>query len=420
MKKYMNIREESNKKIGVYLGKLIDDKFSKRNNFYREYLRHEGLSTDAEEVRKLANRFSQIIKGDKSLQVHDLLIVTDILGVSCEELLTCGKAYKPIKNHVTNYDIAFSKDPKVWQKYMSREDNLFLNYDEYNKSVIDYAFEFKNYGFIHWLVEKGYIYFTEEKQPGYGLPLFKAETKVERRNFMQKDNLFPLEIEENEQLRGKLIALAIEHGDISVMEEMKGRETPLVHEVSHFSAHQEERFDGSEQLVKSIACSNSDSVYKYFAQEYDVENHWGKTYTFIYPHLGDVIDVMIEENINEDAVRMMVRNVIKHNKEAYEWVKGRIESDYAERIKDLHGDPKYVDMLKKDYRMRSMSDFTFRPDTNMFSYGVGSEDGMRTVIIPISGSSTNPVVQNLIDEAMGYYNKFTEYANEQKELWNLV
>jgi hypothetical protein len=201
---------------------------------------------------------------------------------------------------------------------------------------------------------------------------------------------------------------------------MKGRETPLVHEVSHFSAHQEERFDGSEQLVKSIACSNSDSVYKYFAQEYDVENHWGKTYTFIYPHLGDVIDVMIEENINEDAVRMMVRNVIKHNKEAYEWVKGRIESDYAERIKDLHGDPKYVDMLKKDYRMRSMSDFTFRPDTNMFSYGVGSEDGMRTVIIPISGSSTNPVVQNLIDEAMGYYNKFTEYANEQKELWNLV
>ena len=102
----MNIREESNKKIGTYLGKSIDAQFSKRNNFYREYLKHEGLPVDAEEVRKLANRFSQIIKGDKSIQVHDLLIVTDILGISCEELLTCGKAYKPIKNHVTNYDIA--------------------------------------------------------------------------------------------------------------------------------------------------------------------------------------------------------------------------------------------------------------------------------------------------------------------------
>ncbi len=65
MKKYMDIRLETNQRIGAYLGKLIDSKYRKRSDFYREYLKHEGINPDAEEVRKIGNRFSQIFIGEK-------------------------------------------------------------------------------------------------------------------------------------------------------------------------------------------------------------------------------------------------------------------------------------------------------------------------------------------------------------------
>ena len=124
----------------------------------------------------MGNRFSQIFIGEKKgLQIHDLLIVTDILGISCEELLTCGKAYRLVSGHMTNYEIAFSKNLKIWKKYMSSEDNLFLNSDEYGKTVVDYALDFKNYSFIHWLMDEGYISFEEEKW--YSTSFFLVKTK---------------------------------------------------------------------------------------------------------------------------------------------------------------------------------------------------------------------------------------------------
>ena len=57
MKKYMVIREETNQRIGSYLGKLIDSRYKKRSDFYREQLRHEGINPDAEEVRKMGKSF---------------------------------------------------------------------------------------------------------------------------------------------------------------------------------------------------------------------------------------------------------------------------------------------------------------------------------------------------------------------------
>ena len=91
---------------------------------------------------KWGNRFSQIFIGEKKgLQIHALLVVTDICGISCEEWLTCGKAYRSVSGHMTNYEIAFSKNLKVWKKYMASEVDLFLNSDEYGKTVVDYVLD---------------------------------------------------------------------------------------------------------------------------------------------------------------------------------------------------------------------------------------------------------------------------------------
>ena len=58
---------------------------------------------------------------------------------------------------MTNYEIAFTDDPRVWKKYMEREDKIFLNSDEYGKTVIEYALEFKNYKFMKYLMDEGYM-----------------------------------------------------------------------------------------------------------------------------------------------------------------------------------------------------------------------------------------------------------------------
>ena len=54
-----------------------------------------------------------------------------------------------------------SKKQKDWDSYINREDKLILNYDEYGKSVIDYALEFENYDFLKYLMNNDYIWFVD-------------------------------------------------------------------------------------------------------------------------------------------------------------------------------------------------------------------------------------------------------------------
>ena len=153
--------EKDDVKVGSYLKSLILKKFSSIRQFCRAYLELRDGTTDDEEIRKLLNRFSQILKGVKRIQTDDLPFVTELLQISCEEVLSAGKSHMPVSSHTTNYDIAFSTDRDVWDRYMKREDKLFLNCDEYCKSVIDYALEFKNYGFIKYLLDEGFIWFVD-------------------------------------------------------------------------------------------------------------------------------------------------------------------------------------------------------------------------------------------------------------------
>lgn len=408
MKKYMDIRLETNQRIGTYLGKLIDAKYKKRSDFYREYLRHEGINPDAEEVRKMGNRFSQIFIGEKKgLQIHDLLIVTDILGISCEELLTCGKAYRPVSGHMTNYEIAFSKNPKLWKKYMASEDNLFLNADEYGKTVVDYALEFKNYSFIHWLMDEGYISFDEEKW--YGTSLFLAKTKMKRRDIRFVDSDFPPQVTEEEQLRTNLVALAIENGDIKIMEEMKGREIPLLYEMTYVNVKPEDRYLDDERMIEAIACSDNEKIFDYFSEEFQITTRSKCVGQYLYPNLGHVIDYMLgDKEANSDVVRMLIRRVVDHNKRVYEAISKNSNDFYQESLKTWPGEiPEDIDV---SYRERTMWAYHFDTDTNMVSFMDTSEDGVRMNVIPITKSSNTPSLMSLIDEANEWYEKLAGYA----------
>lgn len=60
----------------------------------------------------MQNRICQIKKGNKSIQIYDLPVFAELLGVSTDDILSAGTVKLPTFTHKTNYSIVFSKEPK--------------------------------------------------------------------------------------------------------------------------------------------------------------------------------------------------------------------------------------------------------------------------------------------------------------------
>lgn len=153
---------KSNQKIGKYLSEQIDKKFSSKRQFCVAYLEAQGHNDiDDDKIRNMANRISQIINGNKDVQLYDFPIFAKLLDTSCEEILSAGECSTPTANHITNYSVAFSTDKAVWEAYVHRKDKLMLNLDEYGKTVVEYALDFKNFAFLKYLIENKYLWFVD-------------------------------------------------------------------------------------------------------------------------------------------------------------------------------------------------------------------------------------------------------------------
>ena len=222
---------KSNQEIGSYLKKVILSKYPSCRKFCIDYvdltLKIDDDPNDiiSDEVRKLTNRLSQILKGTKAIQTYDLPVFSELLGISCEEMLTAGAVRSPILCRRTNYNIAFSHDKNDWKDYLAREDRIAAYADEFGKTVVDYALEFKNYNFLKYLMNNGYIQFVSNEETwSYGYN-FGAKTSIKDKPFER----YTLEEQflQDITLRTRLIALALENDDESVLEELRAREFPV-------------------------------------------------------------------------------------------------------------------------------------------------------------------------------------------------
>ncbi|MBR7033828.1 MAG: hypothetical protein IKI03_09390 [Clostridia bacterium] len=284
----------------------------------------------------MQNRFSQIFNGKKAIQTYDLPYVSELLGVSCEAILSAGKCYVPVSSHVTNYDVAFSKDPEVWQSYVEREDKLILNYDEYGKSVLDYAFEFRNYGFLKYLTANGYIKFRDSSDSDFRYD-FGADTTIKRRDISHTD-VVSAELSYTNKLRMNMLSLAMENVDFSTLDMLRARETPMLHFAAVYSntPPEPDGYDYSE-IVDSIA-SAPDGVIDYFLTEYSVSRQGSVIPSlFLYQHLGAVIVAMIRNR--DPRVNRVIEKAVEHNNKVHTMIKG-IYSDAEKIIMDQFKCPK--------------------------------------------------------------------------------
>ena len=407
--------EKDDVKIGEYLKGIIREKYPSVRQFCIAYLKlRDGMSadTDEDEIHRLLNRFSQILKGERRIQVDDLPFVTHLLAISCEEVLSAGKLRVPISGHVTNYYIASSHDRSEWERYMKREDRLFLNCDEYGKTVIDYALEFKNYDFIKYLLDEKFIWLEDLSGWENGLS-YGAGTNIKRRKPGEIDTAVPLEISSQDKLRTDIIALAIENGDFGILDSLMAREIPEMHRAAITGNYNLNFTDcRNDNLIRAISLSD-EKVIDYYSQEFTIKYQQGRDNTFMYPFLGAVIKTALE-NRKDGSAELLIKQAIEHNKETLSELKKLIDESCVDYMKTHNLGTEDMAFVKEQV----LCNFCFDPDNDLVSYyytpAKQKYKGTVTNIIHSDAETDRPLIRKLLNELNGIYDEITTLNKEEE------
>lgn len=429
-----------NKRIGKYLSKLIDNsRFKNDRQFSIAYLHLTKTPESAENIQNMQNRICQIKKGNKSIQIYDLPVFAELLGVSTDDILSAGMVKLPTFTHKTNYSIAFSKNPKEIETYLNREDKLFLNCDEYNKTFIDYALEAENYTLLKYLMDHNYIWFVGDNSEEYycshrddsrDIESFGAGTSIKRRELHNID-LLEFTFKHQCDLRYKMISLALKEKDLEMLNKLHAKEVPFLYRLDMGGSYVVENFVLSktknfQEFIETIVGSDN-SIINYFFEPFTIKyTHLGHKYNFknvfIAPFTGKILEALI---INHQVFesKIFLQKAINHNQKMKNIILKNI-ADYKQTLTDYHENQKYYirenieDIINADlYReymfckdngfIRFSPFFLSDPDTN---------SSIITNIINVTVNSKDSEIQFLIDELNQLYFSLDEFNQYNRNI----
>ena len=347
-----------------------------------------GSQNDETKFTNLKNRISSIVNGKKDIQLYDFPVFTKLLDVSCEEILSAGETKTATANHLTNYQIASSHDKNLWDYCIYSEDSIFLNPDEYDKTILDYAFEFKNYEFLKYLVDNEYIWLVEQN-PGERCGMsFYGGTSIKRRP-LGNSKTMEAQLTGDDSLRRKMIVLAIGNNDIDMLNEFRAREIPLMYYRLRETEFNKLSMYYDEDLIEAASRADK-SVLDYFSEVITITPTLEKApFQCMYPFLGEMIEKLIEQK--NPYADTLLRRCIVHNKGAYKKVKELKDRKYGEG--------------KNAY---SMFRLHFYQDSHVIE-AFEQKDCIATNLIRID----TDLDSELIKELNGYYDKILNMAREE-------
>ena len=394
-------RTATNEEIGKYLSKLIDeksDKFKSGRDFCKQYLLLEnGEQPSDDEIQKQANRLSGIKSGKYGLQIQDLGYYTELLEITCEELLSAGKSKPAFPDRYSNYTFAHSTDRGYWERYINNDDKLFLNADEYGKTILDYAFECENYGLIKFLTENNYITIVDnDSTKDYGMtfiPFNKAMQSVSRNTNKLND-----EIINNDKLRTTVVALAIKKNDKYFLTKLRAREIPALYTICDYGfSTQFDNFESSYNDKLTNAVANADKeILGYFSEPFSIKSEHSEG-VFIYPFLGRLLDKMISEN-NKNTVYVLERT-LDYNSNVLNELSEKIAQSYI-MYKKYCDDKEAFSGAVKYFDMNDNGVFTFM---NYDPSDTSNLIKMKSNVIHISKRSKDEKVNELISKINKIY-----------------
>lgn len=381
----------SNFEIGQYIKQLIKEnpKFRSNRDFGKACLEEENLPLTESAINTKSGHISEITRGVTAIQIKDLPIFTKLLDVSCEDILSAGKVRSYNENHITNYILA-THDEKLWQSYINNEAEFLLNPDEYDKTILDYAFEYKNYELLKYLVDNQYIWFVEQN-PGERCGIgFCGGTSIKRRPLGDSKTM-EAQLTGNDSLRRKMIVLAIENNDVDMLDEFRAREIPLMYYKLHETEFNKLSMYYDEDLIDA-ASRASEKVLDYFSEVITITpTHEKAPFQCMYPFLGEMIEKLIEHN--NPYADTILRRCIAHNKNTFEQVNELKCREYGEG--------------KNAY---SMFRLHFYQGSHVIeAYDMKQNDCIATNLIRLDTSLDS----ELIKELNSYYDKILDMAREE-------
>ena len=410
---------ENNAKIGKYLDNIIKQQYKSRRAFCKAYISASGEEPNDQTIANMNNRLTQIIKGNKAIQTYDLPYFTELLGVSCEQILSAGKCPPPLTSRVTNYLIANSKNEDEWEKYINHEDKLFLNADEYCKTVLDYAFEFKNYEFIKYLMDKKYIWFDSQDDKNYAMT-FGAGTSVKRRAVHDIDCGLQEELTYKDDLRIKLIALACDNNDIQMLNDLRAREIPQLYRDAHYLLHKAPNFSAgyNAEMIEHIAGSN-EFVLDYFTDPFEIRDNVKykdgskRTHTFMFPYISELLNRLAAAK--SPFMETALKKALRYNEKTYKRL--------CELILAVKNDAYYSSVYMKDVWIKACKDeFQFYEDEDVVAFGASLTASYKRIeeiitnVPHITLKPSTPALKYLADELNESYLKIVSLKEHLEEL----
>ncbi|MDE6662195.1 MAG: hypothetical protein K2K46_02520 [Lachnospiraceae bacterium] len=394
---------EDNEKIGQYLMERIDERFKSRRQFCREYLEAGGDQASNEQLRKMSNRLSQILYGKKGIQIYDLPLFCRLLEVSCEEILSAGKIHTPTSTHLTNYAAAFSKSENEWAAYIEREDSPILNADEYGKTIIDYALEAENYDFLKYLMDKQFIWFVGTDKNDFYTG-FGAGTSIEKANFPYPTNynVLDVQLKMRDELRTHMIALAIRHEDIEMLEELHAREVTSLYQMSAYASRPNAcRQYYNAKLMEALTHADN-KILEYFSEEFKITDRVGYTNSFIFPFIGELVERLLQTK--NGFVEYILKDAIKHNRYVYDQLLSLMD-ETVQYYKQFNYDLTNV-AEKNRLTEIILRDLDFYDDGSLINYYAlipAMKRGLRSNIIRVNATSEDTMINRRILELNDLY-----------------
>lgn len=367
--------------IGEYLRSEILKKYKSVRSFSKAYLEMVEVYVDEEAINRMSNRLSQILNGKqgKTIQVHDLPIFSKLLGLSYEQILSAGSDNFPTSNHLTNYSVACSNDPKDWEQYIKHKDNIILNADEYGKTIIDYALSFNNYELLKYLMDKEYIWFIGKDAKEYWHSGFGAGTSIKiNKVYRDNYNILDVRLKEQYELRTQMLALAITKNDLDMLEKLHARETPELYKACevayyHYDETEELKKQFDLKVVETISDANGE-ILSYFSEEFRIENK--NENLFMYPYISNLIELLIRKK--NHYVITLLKKAIKHNKTVYDKMSNIYNVQKKYYKEKFNYDGISDDELNKSVKYMSRLALYFIKETHIVRYH--KNDGKKEIV----------------------------------------
>ena len=151
--------------IGLYIKEKLKQLGITQSDLAGEIAKLKG---DGYEKNSIKDNVSKWIRGERYPGTEYIYYLAQVLQVSNEEILVAGEVCEKYDNRpFTLYAIAKSGNREAVDKVMSMQDEfgncVGTNYDEYDKTLLDYIIEFENLDLLHYLIKKGYVTFSENQ-----------------------------------------------------------------------------------------------------------------------------------------------------------------------------------------------------------------------------------------------------------------